>query len=68
MQYIALRDLKLDNLLLDGSDPPIVKICDFGFAKAWRDDKFDLHSSRGHLQSMKIGTADYMPPELIKEV
>merc|ERR1711977_403803 len=27
------RDLKLDNTLLDGSEPPMIKICDFGFAK-----------------------------------
>lgn len=27
------RDLKLDNTLLDGSRPPRVKLCDFGFAK-----------------------------------
>jgi hypothetical protein len=29
------RDLKLDNTLLDGSSPPNIKICDFGFAKTW---------------------------------
>lgn len=31
--YSHDRDLKLDNTLLDGSRPPRVKLCDFGFAK-----------------------------------
>ncbi len=31
------RDLKLDNTLLCKGDPPIVKLCDFGFAKDWVD-------------------------------
>jgi hypothetical protein len=29
------RDLKLDNTLLDDSKPPLVKLCDFGFAKGF---------------------------------
>ena len=29
---VAHRDLKLDNTLLDGADPPCLKLCDFGFA------------------------------------
>ncbi len=32
---MAHRDLKLDNVLLDGSDPPVLKLTDFGFAKTW---------------------------------
>ena len=35
---VAHRDLKLDNTLLDSSNPPIIKICDFGFAKQWSED------------------------------
>jgi hypothetical protein len=31
------RDLKLDNTLLDDSSPPILKLCDFGFAKTWEN-------------------------------
>ena len=36
--HIAHRDLKLDNTLLDSSDPPRLKLCDFGFAKTWTED------------------------------
>jgi serine/threonine protein kinase len=32
---LAVRDLKLDNTLLDSSRPQRIKLCDFGFAKAW---------------------------------
>lgn len=39
----SCRDLKLDNTLLDCGDlgdsyPPIIKLCDFGFAKGWTGD------------------------------
>ena len=30
--------MKLDNTLLDGSVPPRIKLCDFGFAKQWSSD------------------------------
>lgn len=53
---IAHRDLKLDNTLLDGSNPPKIKICDFGFAKDWSEDNL----------LTQIGTPVYMSPELIK--
>ena len=51
------RDLKLDNTLLDGHKPPWVKLCDFGFAKHW------LQTS--NMNTMRIGTPEYMGPELI---
>lgn len=35
-QFTQRRDLKLDNTLLDGSRPPRVKLCDFGFAKDFK--------------------------------
>lgn len=56
MHSVAHRDLKLDNTLLDGTDPPIIKICDFGFAKTWSEDANML---------TQIGTPVYMSPELI---
>lgn len=55
---VAHRDLKLDNTLLDGSDPPYIKICDFGFAKSWGNDE------EGNLFT-QIGTPVYMSPEVI---
>lgn len=35
MQGVAIRDLKLENILLDRTDssPPLLKICDFGYSK-----------------------------------
>ena len=62
--YLPLitRDLKLDNLLLTSHNPPIVKLCDFGFSKYWSEDD----SMACRLQSLQVGTADYMSPELIK--
>ena len=38
LHCVAHRDLKLDNTLLDDSNPPVIKLCDFGFAKTWTDD------------------------------
>mmetsp|Transcript_10826 Transcript_10826/g.27788 ORF Transcript_10826/g.27788 Transcript_10826/m.27788 type:complete len:469 (+) Transcript_10826:407-1813(+) len=55
---VAHRDLKLDNTLLDGSNPPYIKICDFGFAKSWGNDE------EGNLFT-QIGTPVYMSPEVI---
>ena len=55
---ITHRDLKLDNALLDGSDPPILKLCDFGFA-ARLEPQLDLAFSH-------LGTPEYMSPELLR--
>lgn len=33
MQGIVYRDVKLENTLLDGNDPPVVQLCDFGVAR-----------------------------------
>lgn len=35
-QNIAFRDVKLDNILLDGSTPPVLRLCDFGVARRWQ--------------------------------
>lgn len=40
------RDMKLDNTLFDGQHPPFIKICDFGFARAWQDTALYRMSSR----------------------
>jgi serine/threonine-protein kinase SRK2 len=55
--HVAHRDLKLDNTLLDGRDPPRLKLCDFGFAKSW--------SASPNMDTMRIGTPEYMAPDLI---
>lgn len=55
---VAHRDLKLDNTLLDSSNPPIIKICDFGFAKTWSEEANMF---------TQIGTPVYMSPELINQ-
>jgi serine/threonine protein kinase len=34
-QQICHRDLKLENVLLDGSPAPRLKICDFGYSKVF---------------------------------
>eukprot|EP01025_Chloroclados_australasicus_P047534 TRINITY_DN533_c0_g1_i1.p1 TRINITY_DN533_c0_g1~~TRINITY_DN533_c0_g1_i1.p1 ORF type:complete len:422 (-),score=65.27 TRINITY_DN533_c0_g1_i1:537-1802(-) len=54
---VAHRDLKLDNTLLDGSKPPLIKICDFGFAKTWGDVSHNMFT--------QIGTPVYMSPQLV---
>ncbi|PRW57692.1 Serine threonine- kinase SAPK9 [Chlorella sorokiniana] len=53
---VAHRDLKLDNTLLDSREPPVIKICDFGFAKTWSEEANMF---------TQIGTPVYMSPELI---
>jgi serine/threonine-protein kinase SRK2 len=50
-------DLKLDNTILDHRNPPRLKLCDFGFAKAW--------AANSNMDTMRIGTPEYMGPELI---
>ena len=42
--HVAHRDLKLDNTLLDDSKPPLIKICDFGFAKEWGDIEENMNT------------------------
>ncbi|CAG9466002.1 unnamed protein product [Pedinophyceae sp. YPF-701] len=54
------RDLKLDNTLLTGKHPPVIKICDFGFAKSWNPAMAEAANT-----STQIGTPVYMPPEVL---
>ncbi|CAL5187701.1 unnamed protein product [Lathyrus oleraceus] len=53
---ICHRDLKLENILLDGNPAPRLKICDFGFSKSAL-----LHSQP---KSM-VGTPAYVAPEVL---
>mmetsp|Transcript_4620 Transcript_4620/g.7936 ORF Transcript_4620/g.7936 Transcript_4620/m.7936 type:complete len:437 (+) Transcript_4620:190-1500(+) len=54
--HVAHRDLKLDNIVLDNSTPPRIKLCDFGFAKDW-DEQSNMFT--------QIGTPVYMSPQVI---
>ena len=36
--FCLARDLKLDNTLLSDDQPPLIKLCDFGFAREWQAD------------------------------
>jgi serine/threonine-protein kinase SRK2 len=54
---IANRDIKLDNVLLDGSLPlPIIKMCDFGYSK---------DEDSGSVCKTACGTPEYMAPEVL---
>ncbi|XP_065876051.1 serine/threonine-protein kinase SAPK1 [Euphorbia lathyris] len=53
---ICHRDLKLENTLLDGTSPPRLKICDFGYSKS-----SVLHSQ----PKSTVGTPAYIAPEVL---
>ncbi|KAK9820902.1 hypothetical protein WJX74_004269 [Apatococcus lobatus] len=55
----AHRDVKLDNVLMTLSNPPEIKLCDFGFAKP-----LDSPMTSGPAQT-HLGTPEYMSPELL---
>lgn len=57
-QGVAHRDLKPENVLLTRDDPPIVKVADFGLAKAV--------DSLTMLRTM-CGTPSYLAPEVVKQ-
>ncbi|KAL0013297.1 hypothetical protein SO802_000366 [Lithocarpus litseifolius] len=52
---VCHRNLKPENILLDGSDPPRLKISCFGYSKSYR-----LHSK----PNSAVGTPLYMAPEV----
>lgn len=54
---IANRDIKLDNVLLDGCTAlPIIKLCDFGYSK---------DEDSGSVCKTACGTPEYMAPEVL---
>ncbi|KAF2295193.1 hypothetical protein GH714_032007 [Hevea brasiliensis] len=53
---VCHRDLKLENTLLDGSEAPRLKICDFGYSKS-----SVLHSQ----PKSTVGTPAYIAPEVL---
>lgn len=56
---IVYRDVKLVNVLLDGSEPPVVQLCDFGVAKRAGGGKDgDIHRL-----TTFTGTAGFLAPE-----
>lgn len=55
-KYIAHRDIKLDNILLDGKGN--VKIADFGVSK---------QGSKGVKMTEQCGTPAYIAPEILKD-
>lgn len=56
IMQICHRDLKLENVLLDGSPAPRLKICDFGYSKSGL-----LHSQ----PKSTVGTPAYIAPEVL---
>ena len=56
MKDIVHRDIKLENMLIDKSPKPILKLCDFGFSK---------HKRFQSRPASKVGTPAYLAPEVI---
>ena len=52
---VANRDIKLENTLLNGSDWPLLKICDFGYSK---------HVENDSVPTTIVGTRTYLAPEV----
>ncbi|KAI7838415.1 hypothetical protein COHA_007788 [Chlorella ohadii] len=54
---VSSRDIKLQNILLDGSPQPLIKLADFGFSK-----DTNQHSA----PNSRVGTPAYLAPEVVK--
>ncbi|KAL6760385.1 kinase-like domain-containing protein [Haematococcus lacustris] len=55
---VCHRDLKLENILLDGRHAPQVKICDFGYSKSDQDSN----------PKSTVGTPAYIAPEVLRHL
>ncbi|CAB4002810.1 hormonally up-regulated neu tumor-associated kinase-like, partial [Paramuricea clavata] len=55
---IVHRDLKMENILLQGADKKMVKIIDFGLSNVF---------SKGEFLSTKCGSPEYAAPELFRK-
>ncbi|CAD7695940.1 unnamed protein product [Ostreobium quekettii] len=53
---VVSRDIKLENTLVDGCNPPNLKICDFGYSK---------HEIFHSAPSSRVGTPSYLAPEIV---
>ena len=56
---IVHRDLKPDNVMVSGTDPELIKLVDFGIAKALEGPSAQDVTSDG----VVVGTPEYMAPE-----
>ena len=54
---VVNRDIKLENALLDSSEWPVLKICDFGFSK---------HEMLNSAPDSRVGTPAYFAPEVVQ--
>jgi hypothetical protein len=59
-QAIAFRDVKLDNVLLDASQPPTLRLCDFGVARRWAATA----GGNAHFSTL-AGTPGYLSPQVL---
>ena len=52
-QGVANRDIKLENVLIDSSPRPLIKICDFGYSKVGQSLRIKLawHNTADYVSS-----------------
>ena len=56
---LAHRDIKLENIVLDRSERPIARLCDFGVSK------HIFYESEPH---SRVGTPNYLSPEVLGDL
>jgi serine/threonine-protein kinase SRK2 len=60
-QQVAFRDVKPQNVLLDGNDPPQLLLCDFGVARRWRGAP---GCDGGQMRTL-AGTPGFLSPQVL---